>query len=306
MIDIIKGMLIGIANVIPGLSGGTIAVSVGIYDKLIHAINNIKTDFKGSIKAIWKYGVGMVLGILLSVLVVVKLFELLPFPTTMLFIGLILGSLPIIIKNIKGYKINKIDIILFITMIAVIVILPNLGSGAVKEFTPTIGGIAILFIIGVIAAGTMIIPGVSGSMMLMVMGYYETLTSLISNTIKSAVALDIGTCIQNGLLLVPFTIGVLVGIIVIAKLIEYLLKKCRKTVFWAILGLLLASPYGILVKLEANINFTPVTILLSIAFLAIGSLITIKLGETDNECEKEEKVKNKKKSNKKKSTKIKK
>ncbi len=287
MIDIIKGILIGIANVIPGLSGGTIAVSVGIYDKLIHAVNNIKTDFKGSIKSIWKYGVGMAIGIILSVVLVVKLFEVLPFPTTMLFVGLILGSLPLITSNIKGKKANIIDISLFVIMMAVIVILPMLSSGVQKEFSMSLGGMTILFIIGVIAAATMIIPGVSGSMMLMIMGYYETLTTLISDTIKAALKFNISVCIENVILLIPFAIGVLVGIILIAKLIEYLLKKYRKTVFWAILGLLIASPYGILVKMNATVTFNVQTIACSLIALAVGVFITLKLGESDD---KEEKV----------------
>lgn len=281
MIDILKGILIGVANVIPGLSGGTIAVAMGIYDKLISAINNIRTDFKGSIASVWKYLVGMAIGILFSVVAVVKLFEILPLPTTMLFVGLILGSLPIITANIKGKKVNIIDIGIFVLMIALIVILPSLSSGVDKTFSLTIGGIAILFSIGIIAAATMVIPGVSGSMMLMVMGYYETLTSLISDTIKAALTLDMAVCFHNGLLLIPFAVGVLLGIVAIAKLIEYLLKKYRKTVFWAILGLLIASPYGIIVKMEP-VKLTPFGILLSIVAVIVGIIITLKLGETDD------------------------
>ncbi|MEG0073913.1 MAG: DUF368 domain-containing protein [Clostridia bacterium] len=292
MLDIIKGIIIGIANVIPGLSGGTIAVAMGIYDKLIHAINNITKTPKECIKSVWKYAVGMGIGIIISVVVIVKMFELFPLPTTMLFVGLILGSLPIITSNLKGKKATILDIGLFLLMIAVIIIMPQLSSGAAKTFALTPVGIAILFAIGVIAAATMIIPGVSGSMMLMVMGYYDTLINLLSDTIKAFFTLDIATCFSNCLIILPFGIGVLVGIAGISKLIEYLLEKHKKTVFWAILGLLIASPYGIIIEMKP-VTLTPVVCIISVVTLIIGVFITIKLGDSDDATEDVKKIEEK-------------
>ena len=101
LMDILRGMVIGLANVIPGVSGGTMMVSMGIYDKLIWSINNLFKKFKECVKILWPYAVGMVLAILLGAKVLEKAFDKFPLPTNTLFIGLILGSLPFILKEMK-------------------------------------------------------------------------------------------------------------------------------------------------------------------------------------------------------------
>ena len=280
--DIIKGMIMGIANVVPGLSGGTIAVAMGMYDKIIYAVNNLLKDPKGSIKLVWKYVIGIIIGILLAVVAVTKLFEICRLPTTCLFIGLVLGSIPMIADKLKDKKISALDIILFVVAMATLIIMPLLSAGSTKGFALDFVNILILFVIGVISAGTMIIPGVSGSMMLMIMGYYESVMNLIKDTIKALVTFNFSSFFTNAALLIPFAIGVLVGIVVIAKFIEMLLEKYNKTVFWLILGLILASPFSMVLELGA-VKFTPVNIIVSLITLVIGIVVTMNLGDKDEE-----------------------
>lgn len=275
-IEIIKGMIIGVANVIPGLSGGTIAVSMGIYEKLIHTINNIfKTPLK-CLKEMWTYIVGIGLGIVVAVFGITYLFEVSPVPTAMLFVGLILGAIPTIGGKIDEKNISKRDIITFVIFLAIIVSIPFLKSGIVNINEESIATYFIVFILGIVAAATMVIPGVSGSMILMAFGYYEYIMATISEFIKAFVSFDFAALWDKTLVLVPFGIGVLIGIIAIAKLIEWLLKHHKKTVYWGILGLLVASPFPIIIKLDMS-GLNIVVVIISVAACVVGAYSTMML-----------------------------
>lgn len=280
-IEIIKGMIIGIANIIPGLSGGTIAVSMGIYEKLIHTINNIfKTPLK-CIKEIWTYIVGIGLGIVVAVFGITYLFEVSPVPTAMLFVGLILGAIPTIGGKIDEKNISKRDIITFVIFLAIIISIPFLKSGVVNINEESIATYLIVFFLGIIAAATMVIPGVSGSMILMAFGYYEYIMATISEFIKAFVSFEFAAVWDKLLILAPFGIGVLIGIIAIAKLIEWLLKNHERTVYWGILGLLVASPFPIIIKLDMS-GLNIVVVIISIAACVVGAYSTMMLTRSGN------------------------
>jgi len=275
-IEIIKGMIIGIANVIPGLSGGTIAVSMGIYEKLIHCINNVfKTPLK-CLKEIGTYIVGIGIGIVIAVFGITYLFEVSPVPTAMLFVGLILGAIPTIGGKIDERNISKRDIITFVIFLAIIISIPFLKGNVATINESSISTYLIIFIMGIIAAATMVIPGVSGSMILMAFGYYEYIMANISAFIKAFVSFEFSVVWDKALILIPFGIGVLIGIIAIAKLIEWLLEHHEKTVYWGILGLLVASPFPIIVKLDMS-GLNIVVIVVSIAACVVGAYSTMML-----------------------------
>lgn len=280
-IEIIKGVIIGIANVIPGLSGGTIAVSMGIYEKLIHTINNIfKTPIK-CIKEIWTYIVGIGIGIILAVFGITYLFEVSPIPTAMLFVGLVLGAIPTIGGKIDERNISKRDIITFVVFLAIIVAVPFLKGTVATVNENSIATYAIVFILGIVAAATMVIPGVSGSMILMAFGYYEYIMGTISQFLKAVFNFEFAVVFDTMLVLVPFCIGVLIGIIAIAKLIEWLLNHHEKTVYWGILGLLVASPFPIIINLDmSGINI--VVALISIGACVVGAYSTMMLTRLGN------------------------
>jgi putative membrane protein len=122
-IEILKGMVIGLANIIPGVSGGTMMVSMGIYDNLIYSITHLFKEFKKAVRILFPYAVGMVVAIATLSFALKWAFAEFPLPTNTLFIGLILGGLPAILKQIKGEKTGIPGVVLFIIFFAVVVML---------------------------------------------------------------------------------------------------------------------------------------------------------------------------------------
>lgn len=244
-IDLMKGTLIGVANVVPGLSGGTIAVVLGVYDKLINALKDLFDHPWQTIKAIWGLIIGIIIGIAVSVLAVVHLLALFPLPMTFLFIGMIVGALPSIYEETNHQKKTRFDYSMLILMALVIILMPFLPENDLGA-TLSVQTIVILFIVGVIAASTMVIPGISGSMILIAIGYYFYITESLGEFITHFFQWNWPLMASELVFLIPFGLGVLVGIVLIARLISKLLKTHRKTVYCAIVGLLIASPFSIM------------------------------------------------------------
>ena len=278
--SILKGMVIGIANIIPGVSGGTMMVSMGIYDKLIHCITHLFSEFKKSVLFLLPIAIGMGIAIIGGSFGIEYLFENFPIQTSTLFIGLIIGGLPAIWKNVKGNSIKPGHIVAFLVFFAVVVLMAVMGEkeGNAADLTFNLVNSLKLLGVGVIAAATMVIPGVSGSMMLMLMGYYNPIISAINDFIRALVAFDWNGIMQGVGVLAPFGIGVVVGIFAIAKLIEIIFSKFPLYAYWAIIGLIVASPIAI-IAMGTFPAITIVHILTGIVTLVIGFVIAMKLGE---------------------------
>lgn len=278
--NILKGMVIGIANIIPGVSGGTMMVAMGIYDKLIHCITHLFSEFKKSVKFVLPIGIGMVLGIVLLSQLIGLMFAHFPIQTNLLFIGLILGGLPAIYANVKGQTIRPGHIGAFLVFFCLVVGMAAVGevdkAGSVLTFNAL--NCVILFLVGVIAAATMVIPGVSGSMVLMLLGYYNSIIDTINQVVNSLIDFDINGMIQGALILIPFGIGVVIGIFAIAKLVEIIFKKFPHYAYWAIIGLIVASPFAIVMVNDFS-GINVVSILTGIAALVVGAVIALKLGK---------------------------
>ena len=175
---VIKGFIMGIANVIPGVSGGTLALTLGIYEKLIKAISHFFKNLKDNIKFLLPLGIGMVLAVITMSNVIDYSFKKFPLPTTLFFMGLVIGGVPLLYKRVQGTKESKkvssyvIGAITFIFVITLalseqlfnINLTANLSNMNFFEYI-------LLFLVGIIAAATMVIPGVSGSLVLMLLGY---------------------------------------------------------------------------------------------------------------------------------------
>ena len=276
--DVFKGALIGVANVIPGVSGGTMALSMGVYEKIIHAINNLKKEFKQSLKALLPFAIGVVLGIALLSFVIKYSLENFAVPTLMLFVGLILGGLSPIIKKVENEQFKITHLISFL-LFAAIIIVPTIIAGEnsiVRDVNFSFVSIIIMLFMGIISAASMVVPGVSGSMILMMLGYYDTIISNITLFIKSLTAFNFDGIISSCGILIPFGIGVILGIIVTAKIIERLLKKYPLATMWAILALVVVSPFAIL--FNANLNTSIGGLIISALTFAIGFFISKKLG----------------------------
>ncbi len=289
---IFKGVFVGVANVIPGVSGGTMAVSFGIYDRLIESISGFFRHFKESLKFLVPLLAGAGLGIIAFSYAVGWLLDEHTFVTCMAFVGLILGGLPILLKELgknmakAGKKnIGVAGVIAFIIAFAVSAGLPllNAEGSALSTIPVTFGNMIILLFMGVIAAATMIIPGVSGSMLLMIFGYYYGIINTITGFIDSLRALDMAGLIDGCLLLAPFGIGVVLGIFLVAKFITYLFDHCGTETYCAILGLVIASPFAIFINTGLIWSLTSLqimTVLGGIVLLAAGAVFTYIAGRS--------------------------
>lgn len=278
--NILKGAVIGVANIIPGVSGGTMAVSMGIYDKLIHCVTHIFKEFKKSLKFLIPVGIGMALALVGLSFVIEAAFAHFPAQTNLLFIGLILGGLPAILKKVKGNTIRLSHIIPAVIFFVLVVGLAAFGSGEGNDADLSFNVLNVLklFGVGVIASATMVIPGVSGSMILMLMGYYQPVIETISTFVRALTAFDVPVLLQCCGILVPMGIGIVAGIVVIAKLIEIVFEKWPLVAYWAIIGLIAASPFAIILMSEFG-TITVVTVLTSVVTFVLGFAGAKLLGE---------------------------
>lgn len=276
---LLQGMVVGIANIIPGVSGGTMMVAMGLYDKLIHAITHLKSEFKESLKLL----VPIFLGAGIAIVALSRLFEFLlenyPIPTNFAFCGLIAGSLPFIFKKVKGHSVSVGRAVCFIIFFAIVILMAVMGetSGNAADVSFGLINVVKLLLVGIIAAATMVIPGVSGSMMLMLLGYYDTILKTINNFMDALVAFDMQDILVQCGILIPFGIGVILGIFLIAKIIEFIFSKAEIHAYYAIIGLILASPIAILLKTDWS-GFSILTFIIGLITFAAGWFVSSKLG----------------------------
>ena len=264
--DILRGVVIGIANAIPGVSGGTMMVSMGIYDKLIYSVTHLFKQPVKSIKTLLPYFIGMAIGIVGLAFAIVAMFEHIPFQTCMLFIG------PILTGHLKGVRFNLSHAVVFLIFFGSIILLQIFGGhGSDVALTVTPISLFKLVLVGIVAAATMVIPGVSGSMMLMTMGS-------VKDFITALVAFDAPKIIHICMILIPFGIGVVVGIFAVAKLIEMLMDKYEALTYCGIMGLVVASPVVILMSAPLA-GMSVVTVLTGAVTFVVGVVIALCLGK---------------------------
>lgn len=277
LLNFLKGICIGIANVIPGFSGGTMAVLLKIYDLFVYAFANIFNDFKNVIKKCWSLFIGILAGILVALITIVKLLEVIPFITIMFFVGLILGSIPSIYKNAKQGKLKIADIIGLVLAIAVMVILLFIQTNNAETLDTNFWIYIIMFLMGAICSSAMVIPGVSGSLVLMAFGYYAFFMNTMKEFLINIFNFSLDNYWSNFFMLVSFALGCVLGLVFISKLIIKLTDKYPKTVYFTILGLLLASPFSIIYSTlgEYTITFDIPTIIFSIISCVLGVSVVL-------------------------------
>ncbi|MCI5873767.1 MAG: DUF368 domain-containing protein [Clostridiales bacterium] len=276
--DILRGIAIGIANIIPGVSGGTMMVSMGIYDEVICAVTGVFKHFKESVRTLLPYAIGMGIGIVGLSFVIGYLFAEYPLQTAMLFIGLIFGGLPLIFPKVAGKKPRIAEIVVFVAFFGLIIWMQFWGEGNSQVLAVEPKTMVTLFFVGALAAATMVIPGVSGSMMLMSLGYYTPIIDHINAFVIALVTLDFGTVWYCMGILMPFGIGVLLGIFLIAKLVEHLLKQHERMTYFAILGLVTASPIAVLAGMNLG-TVSIAAIIAGVAMFGVGMTIAWILGK---------------------------
>lgn len=353
IVAVLKGTLVGLAIVIPGVSGGSMLLTIGVYEDAVSITSKDKARRKAAIIKLIPYAVGIVLGVAALSFVITWLLSNFEFFTILLFSGLILGSLPMLFKQIKGHKVKPGYIIVALVMIALMVLLPYLNDNTSERFrilnetdklsvgerivlkdeqqfelvvqngdpsssvweiksaggtfgkpedgyklrsasdksvyytlgaedvfdlsieqdglltmtaknsgetvrTPVYRAVdalnngilsaALALLLGFIAAGTMIVPGISGSMVLLVLGYYNSVMTHLKSFIVCALTLNFAEMGPHLLVLIPFGIGIILGLLIVSKAIRWLLDRHPTPTYYGILALMLASPYAIFLK----------------------------------------------------------
>lgn len=263
----IKGFIMGLANLIPGISGGTLAITLGIYEQFIGALSNFFSKLKENILFLLPIGIGMVLSILTLSRVIDFGLTNYVFATIMLFIGAILGGLPMLCKNLQGEKINHIHGVIFaLAFLLVATTIFLAGDNTVSFENLSLIGYVKIFFVGLISAGTMIIPGISGSAVLMTIGYYSPIISAIKNLT------NIDEFFNSVLALAPFGIGMLVGMLGGARIIEVIINKYPVKAYFGVVGFVIASIIGILYQ---NFYVDGFFIYVNVVELVLGSILCI-------------------------------
>ncbi len=240
------GIFIGIANLVPGISGGTVAIAFGIYDELI-------ASFKGliSLDPEWqkypKFLLPLLGGLFFSLFffarTIERLLEAHPIQMMMFFVGLILGAVPYIYRRLEINEQTRMEIkyalpLIIAFMVPIMLLILRPAERAIIS-APGLAEVPIIFAAGFISTATMIIPGISGTMVLMVIGMYPTYIAALSNL--------------YGLVLLILGVGKLLGVIIAARLIHYLLRRFNRGTYFAILGLLLGSVVNVWPGLSGGI-----------------------------------------------------
>lgn len=267
------GVVFGTANVIPGVSGGTMLVVFGIFDRLTDSISGIKKIFQN----FWflvTFALGAGGAIIFSSFVISSLFDNFAIQTNMFFLGLIIGGVPLIYKlGTSEKKVKPLCAVPFVIAMAIVIGLTVLEKADVFKLAPDVVNgfdmVISLKLLGcaVLAAVTTIIPGISGSFVMMLIGVYETIITAIKE--------------MNFYVIIPFAIGAIIGIIGGAKLISILIKKNRLMVYSALMGLVIGSIYAILPEgfgfnLQTGYGFV------CMLFGIVAAVLIEKLGASDS------------------------
>ncbi len=278
----LKGILMGVANIIPGVSGGTLAVSMNIFDKLIEAINSLFKDLKGSVMFLLPIFLGMGFGIIAFSSIIEFGLTNYAFTTSMLFAGLIVGSIPLIYGKAVEKGSSFIDYILgLIVFLGLCFMATKEGvSDTNVEYTVNLMFFIKFFFIGVIAASAMIIPGISGSFILMLLGAYTIIITSVSNLVeylKDITNFDI--LLQSLYVLVPTGLGIVVGVLLVSKVIGFLLEKSQTKLYFIVLGLIFGSIFAMFYNPATyETGFDIFGIALGIVLFIVGGFIAKKLG----------------------------
>ena len=274
----IKGMAIGIANAIPGVSGGTIAFVLGIYEKLTSSISSLPMDLiklrwkdvAESLKVLIPVFLGAIISIFLFLNIINFSFANYPIPTKIFFVGLVLGSFPFVTKTVEKYDL-KVFFAFFLGAFIMSIFVyfdintpeinKTVGESVSSDFS-VIYGIK-LFFCGIAAAVAMVIPGISGSLLLLILGEYENVSYFVSNITSN---------FNYIYPLIFLGIGIVIGIFAISKLITILIQKYRAIVFGFVLGILIVSFLSLWPNITSlNIPMLAATVL----SMCLGFLVAI-------------------------------
>ena len=229
--NLIYGLVIGIGFIIPGVSGGVLATILGIYEEILDRISNLFKNLKDNLLFLIPLFIGIFISILLfSKLILYLLNYKLNF-ISYVFIGLILGCIPYLFKEIKNKTNKNISLIYFLISFIFGIILFLIEKNNIANIEePTI---VLMFIAGIFYSIGKLVPGISGAALLMLLGIYEYLLEILANPLSLT--------INNIILFIPFIISFIISSIFIIKLINYLLNNNFRNTYSAIIGFVISS-----------------------------------------------------------------
>ncbi|WP_367565925.1 DUF368 domain-containing protein [Lacrimispora sp.] len=290
--ELLKGLIIGAANILPGISGGVLAISMGVYDKIIHAVNRLFKEPVKSFRILLPYGIGALAGIVFLSLAFEYLFYTYPLQTKMAFLGMIGGGLPSLFRKgfPKGGKGKMAGLVAACLTCGAVILFTfaaermitgsqggaEMASGAAWLSSGTYW-VPVLFLIGMIGAATMVIPGISGSMIMMMLGFYEPILQTNNACIRALSALDFNSLFTNGIVMVPYYAGLAAGIFLFARVVEGLLSRHEQRMYQVIMGLVFSSPFVVLWDVTWNSVMTH-QILAGISLSLLGYVCAVGLG----------------------------
>lgn len=288
IVNIFNGFCMALADSVPGVSGGTVAFLLGFYDKFINSLDdlfrgNLKTK-KESLRFLVKLGLGWVIGFGISATILSTLFTTKIYSMSSLFIGFILAAIPLVIKEekntIKGNYLHLIFTLLGIALVVGVTLIASGNSVNVNVEDPNLFTYLYVLIAASIAITAMVLPGISGSTLLLVFGLYIP----IMGAIKSLLSFDLSVIP----ILLTFGVGVVFGVVFFVKLIRIGLKKCRSQIIYAIIGMMIGSLFSIVMgptTLDEPLNMLTFKTF-DIFFFLVGGLIIVGLEVARRKLEK--------------------
>ena len=250
-----SGMAIGFGSAVPGVSGGTIAVILGVYEKIIWAVSNLFKHFKEAFRVLLPTLLGVVIALVPTIYLMDKALNGLLFAVICIFAGFILGSIPGMKDEVKDVEPNSKHIIaLVVAALAAI----GLGVGSVLAkadvtsyfYSTPVWFYFVLIPVGFIASIALVVPGLSGGMILLLIGFYSPLIEYTTGTLKNCLSGDWSSFGSLVGLLGCFLIGVLVGFYFVSKLMHFLLEKHHDVTFFAIIGFVIGSLIALFYNFE--------------------------------------------------------
>lgn len=246
IVNILHGFCMALADSVPGISGGTVAFILGFYDEFINSVNSLISkghNKKKAIKFLIKLGIGWAIGMSISSVILSSLFEKHIYSVSSLFIGFIVFAIPLIIRDEKDRLKGKFWY-LFYTLIGILIVSiityfnPVGGGSSIEIDNLNIGLVLYLFFAGIVAISAMVVPGISGSTILLIFGLYVPIITSINEFLHfNFKVLPI---------LIIFGIGVITGILIIVKIIKKAFDKYRSQTIYLVFGLMIGSIYAII------------------------------------------------------------
>ena len=251
---VLKGMCVGGTMLVPGVSGGSMAMILGVYDRLVTSVSSFFKHKKESLIFLGLFSVGGALGMILFANPLLYLIEKYPMPMLYFFIGAVAGGIPLMYEKSQVEGITLKAVFYLVLGVAIVILMTIFPQSGIQQTEGTKGAL-ILLVAGILAAVALVLPGISVSFMLLVMGIYETVVEAIGSLRLS--------------ILIPLGVGVLLGIILTTKFLEMAMNRYPQPTYLMILGFIVGSVGEIFPGIPTGIEWITCSLMLVAGFVII-------------------------------------